>query len=251
MVDMGRVLGVAFGLVGWGCLLVAALGGCSTTSAVGGAADGSAEAAAVVADAPQGDAPIACTAGYDCSSLFFSEPSSGSSVPCCTDKVCRLEPYDDCTDATAQLIQASSYDQSCTTDRDCVAVAEGNFCYPGAGDCANAAINMSAYAQYQADVSKTRAASCFAPSGCGFEFGPCCVGGKCQMGSQCPGAVPTDAGADTGADACAPSGCNTACPAGTRDVSSLVGGCIVWQCCVPDGAGADAGTDGSADASGE
>ena len=38
-------------------------------------------------------------------------------------------------------------------------------------------------------------------SSCGGESGPCCIRGKCQMGSQCSNPVPTDAAADTGADA--------------------------------------------------
>ncbi len=87
---------------------------------------------------------------------------------------------------SAQLIQASSYDQSCKTDTDCVWVAEGDFCRPGAGNCPNAAISKSANAQYQADVAKTRAASCYAPGNCGAESGPCCIAGQCQVGSQCP-----------------------------------------------------------------
>ncbi len=206
---MARLALVA-GLVGAMSLIVADEG-CSSTSTGAAAADGSAEAATVVADA-QSDAPIACANGYDCSPLFFAESSNQSSVPCCSDKVCRLEPYDDCTDANAQLIQAANYDQACTVDKDCVAVSEGNFCYPGTGNCPNAAISQSAYAQYQADVAKTRAASCYAPGSCGDEPGPCCVAGKCQAGLQCPlpaiccsdagecGACPGDAGADAATD---------------------------------------------------
>jgi hypothetical protein len=196
MERMARGVVIALRWVGVGSLLIAAVGGCGTTSAgPAPAADGSAAAATVVVDAPS-DAPIACTTGSDCSSLFSAEPSSGSSVPCCMDKVCRLEPYDDCTDASAQLIQASNYDQSCTTDKECVAVAEGDFCSPGAGNCGNAAINMSSYAQYQADVAKTRAASCYAPGSCGGGAGPCCSAGKCLLGSQCaPAVLPGDAAA--------------------------------------------------------
>ncbi len=59
-------------------------------------------------------------------------------------------------------------------------------------------------------------------------------------------AGPTDADADA-AEACAPSGCATACPAGTHDVSSVVNGCTVWQCCVSDDTGADGATDASAE----
>ena len=39
--------------------------------------------------------------------------------------------------------------------------------------------------------------------------------------------------------ACATSVCTERCTTG-HDVSSMVGGCLVWQCCVPDDAGVDA-----------
>jgi hypothetical protein len=165
-------------------------------------ADGSVEAATVVADA-RGDGPVACASRFDCSSLspLFAPSSDQNLVPCCMDNVCRLETFDgDCTDASAQIIQASNYDQSCATDTDCIGVAEGNFCYPGATNCPTATISKSANAQYQADVAKTRAASCYAPGSCGGDFGPCCVGGMCRVGSQC-GNLVGDASADTGADA--------------------------------------------------
>ena len=252
---MGHRMALAASLVAVAPLLAET--GCGSTSAGAGGADGSAEAATVVADA-RSDVAVACTNGYDCSGLFFSESSSESqtSVPCCTNKVCGLEPYDECTDATAQLIQAANYDQSCMTDTDCVAVAEGDFCSPGAGNCPNAAISKSAYAQYQADTAKTRAASCYAPGNCGTEPGPCCVAGRCHFDSQCFDASPlADAATHGGladADACAPSSCATACPAGTHDVSSVVNGCTVWQCCVSDdGAGPDAATDAAVDANAE
>jgi hypothetical protein len=103
-------------------------------------------------------------------------------------------------DASAQVVQASDYDQSCATDTDCVSVTEGNVCHPSASQCPNAAISQSAFAQYQADVDKALT-YCDDPSACGFVSPPCCVGGKCQAGGQCSSAVPTDASADTGTDA--------------------------------------------------
>jgi hypothetical protein len=102
-------------------------------------------------------------------------------------------------DANAQIVQASDYDQSCATDTDCVSVTEGNICHPSVSQCPNAAISQSAFAQYQADVDQALT-YCDDPSACGFVSPPCCVGGKCQAGSQCSGAVLTDASADTGAD---------------------------------------------------
>jgi hypothetical protein len=78
-----------------------------------------------------------------------------------------------------QLSQASN-NQSCEKDTDCLAVEFGDGC------------NV---------VVKPQAASCTI-SFCGTVdggrvVGPCCVGGKCQEGSQCPnGASFGDAAAD-------------------------------------------------------
>jgi hypothetical protein len=111
------------------------------------------------------------------------------------------------------------------------------------------------------------------PAACVAAGGECLVGGlrsDCAVvgpqdcnpdrnpgGSYCclQKASVADAATDGGgsdAEACAPSGCATACPAGTHDVSSVVNGCTVWQCCISDdGAGPDAATDAAADASAE
>ena len=79
----------------------------------------------------------------------------------------------------------------------------------------------------------------------------------CQFGSQClvadaaPDTGADAAAADTGtdsatdggsadADACAPSGgCTAACVAGRHNVTMMVDGCLVTECCVPDDAGGD------------
>ncbi len=107
----------------------------------------------------------------------------------------------ECTDANTQTIQASNYEQSCSTDSDCVAVGEGNACFPCALVCPNAAINVAAHAQYLADVAKTFAGS---NSGtcvlsCPANFGGCCRAGKCHADIQC--ATPADAATDAAADA--------------------------------------------------
>ena len=111
-----------------------------------------------------------------------------ATVFCCLSNTCAYANGTDilpCTDDNEQLIVASSYDQSCNTGSDCVAVAEGNFCHAGAANCTSAAISKGAYAQYQADVAKTNAALCFAYGGCPAEFPPCCLGGTCQVGLAC------------------------------------------------------------------
>jgi hypothetical protein len=114
---------------------------------------------------------------------------------CCLDHTCVPVSPDDCGDAGAQLIEAADYDQSCKTDSDCIAISEGNFACPGTPSCQNAAINKSAYAQYQADVAKTHAASCVVLVACPFEPIPCCRGGTCHEDFACFG-LPTDGGTD-------------------------------------------------------
>lgn len=61
-------------------------------------------------------------------------------------------------------IEASSYDQSCTLDSDCVAVFSGSFC--GAHECAceNSVINVTAEARYEADLQNDHAPECPCPS---------------------------------------------------------------------------------------
>jgi hypothetical protein len=103
-----------------------------------------------------------------------------------------------CSDPTAQNIMASSYDQTCQVDSDCIAVAEGNFCDPGAtSSCPYAAINKSALAQYNADLAKTQAGVCGGPSLCLEGAGDsCCRNGTCQGVVQCFSG--TDSGVDAG-----------------------------------------------------
>jgi hypothetical protein len=109
----------------------------------------------------------------------------------------------DCTDANAQIIQASNYDQSCKTDSDCVAVAEGNACSPGFRNCPTATINVGDMAKYNADVAMTNAALCSAPGDCLDESGPCCHGGACVMDNcQPPPPCMDTAGCATGQVCC-------------------------------------------------
>jgi hypothetical protein len=86
-----------------------------------------------------------------------------------------------CTDANVETISASDYDQSCNVDSDCVAVGEGNACFPCTIICKGAPISRGALPAYQSDVSKTIGAretesvSC----GCPLESTPCCRSGVC------------------------------------------------------------------------
>lgn len=94
---------------------------------------------------------------------------------------CATAPDAGCTDGG---IAASSYDQSCTIDSDCIAIAEGNSCSLCGFNCPNAAINVGQYGKYLADIAYTPAdlsGQRQACSGvCGVTSAPCCVGGACQ-----------------------------------------------------------------------
>ena len=125
-----------------------------------------------------------CESPQDCAAHMVFGPA----VYCCIDHVCiegQAAESLSCDDPDAQVIQASDYDQSCTTDSDCVAVGEGSFCYPGAGRCPSAAIRTSALAQYQAEVSRTWAVACFVFGSCTLSLGPCCRAGTCRMNQGC------------------------------------------------------------------
>jgi hypothetical protein len=81
-------------------------------------------------------------------------------------------------------IRAADYDQSCTTDVDCIAIAEGDSCNLCAFNCPNATIGVGGQAKYLSDIANTAAGiSSRRPpcvSGCGLWVFPCCDGGRCQ-----------------------------------------------------------------------
>ena len=128
------------------------------------------------------------------------DDASGSAF-CCLDNAIDPEAGS-CTDGG---IQASSYDQSCVTDQDCVSVAEGDSCRICGFDCPGSAINVDAQAKYQADIARTPAGislmSSLCVTACPAEFGPCCRGGVCHADLQCSTSVTSDAGTDASTDA--------------------------------------------------
>ncbi len=126
---------------------------------------------------------------------------------CCTDHNCTIDEPDACADGSERPILASNYDQSCTTDTDCMAIGEGNACSL-VGPCPSAAINKGAYSQYQSDVAQT---PCYGLSGCPSGSGPCCRHGTCGLNAACYSAADTlPACADAGGT-CQPfvSGCGS------------------------------------------
>jgi hypothetical protein len=79
-------------------------------------------------------------------------------------------------------IAASSYDQSCQVDSDCVAIGIGDPCYPCEVLCpGTAAINASSMAQYTADVARSPSGSGRVACSCPL-YDPasvCCNAGRC------------------------------------------------------------------------
>jgi hypothetical protein len=126
----------------------------------------------------------ACTVPSDCVAF-----PGGPAIACCIHNAClyaEAAEAQTCGDASAQTITATSYDQTCQKDSDCVAIEEGNFCLPGANNgCTNAAINKGALAQYRADLAKTQGGVCYGVTGCPEEGAPCCASGKCTADPQC------------------------------------------------------------------
>jgi nitrogenase subunit NifH len=83
--------------------------------------------------------------------------------------------------AACGVIQTSSYDQSCTTDNDCVAVTQGDLCdHQTCTDCINGTVNRRAEERYRADF----AARLTTPVICPCPSGPpvVCRDGMCKVG---------------------------------------------------------------------
>jgi hypothetical protein len=186
-------------------LVAAACQSSSPGSIPGDAGDAGENGAGSDATLPGDAGPDAQGTGCALPSDCRSFPIPGPALACCVHDLCL---YGDaaltqtCSDAATQDITASNYDQSCRTDSDCVAIAEGNFCDPGANNgCTNAAINKSALAQYRADLAKTQAAVCYGLSGCPLEVAPCCRSGVCGTNAQCVNALTKGESADASTSA--------------------------------------------------
>ena len=84
---------------------------------------------------------------------------------------------------------ADAFDQSCTTDTDCVGVAPSYYCSPARCGCSVITISRSALPKFEAAVAATPLGSGAVEGvdcGCGASLGDgmCCVNGTCQ--SVCP-----------------------------------------------------------------
>ena len=112
----------------------------------------------------------------------------------------------DCTDANVQTIQALSYDRSCKTTSDCVAVGVGNACLPCVLACPNATLSTRGNVQYMIDVAKTSGWAdlqdpTFTGCGCPEYIPPCCVDGQCHADLKCPAGTPPGDTGDASLDA--------------------------------------------------
>lgn len=163
-------------------------------SGVAGVPDAQSDAALA---APRPDSAVALTGPAACAASGGQCEVRGckfeNSEACGPGEVCCLDNMICAADATAPIIQASDYDQSCAGDSECVEVQVGDACSCDFS-CAlsPAAINMSALPQYKADVAKVPRLICGCPPPpppCADETypgpGPHCVGGLCQI-TPCP-----------------------------------------------------------------
>ncbi len=153
---------------------------------------------------------------------------------------CAIGPLEDDSGAADAFVAQCTNAAACMVGEVCCVIAPGTTKCE-AGPCPSVPANSS-WGGGPFQLCAT-AAECLA------------AGDTCGYYSVNPGNLPgifscnppdggtTDAATDTGipeADACAPSGCTGSCLSGRHNVSTMVDGCLVWECCVPDDAGADA-----------
>src|SRR5450432_395380 len=164
-------------------------GGTNASGQVGGASnDANSESPdAALGDvsvtiSPSGSAACAaigglCMTSLDCANgdNIACDPGAGT---CCLDQAI-------CPGGGPKVIAGSDYDQSCTTDSDCLEISGGDACYVCIISCRTepVAIKRSSYPRYMADISRTLAAAQMGV-GCGCpesrpRAGPSCRGGKC------------------------------------------------------------------------
>jgi len=157
-----------------------------------GSEDGGSEAAGAVEpgapdSAAETSAAVGCSGPQDCITGLFSwlqDAGGGPLVTCCAAKTCIFGDQaanSSCDEPDAQVIAATSYDQSCVTDSDCALVAVGDFCHPRPS-CPSGVISQSALPKYQSDVSQTYAPQCSEISSCPLNWA-CCRNGRCVMDS--------------------------------------------------------------------
>jgi hypothetical protein len=145
------------------------------------------------------DGPAACTAaggrcvlgGFENCLRHGSQNCNPGMNPggafCCLEEPAACKSPDD----SAANVEAANYDQSCQSDDDCLAIGEGNACFPCQLMCNNAAIRRDAEAAYRGDVAKigpTLDPRIRVDCGCPLAAGPCCIDSQCRAGQVCTAA---------------------------------------------------------------
>ena len=97
-------------------------------------------------------------------------------------------PANEAGPAPSCMVDATDFDQSCTTDTDCRAVVTGYVC--GGAQCANAGINAKALQTYERAYPPRPPNTSNTVVSC--DDHACCRAGRCAAGTEC---APTDAGA--------------------------------------------------------
>jgi len=177
--------------------------GAAGDSGTEGRFDGGTEASVPTACAANGGQCIAADGtcwGIPLGFAADQPPPCGTPSAVCCDVV--FDAGSSCTDGGGTTVRASSYDQSCMVDTDCVGISAGDSCNPCDFSCVNASINAAALSQYTSDTANLPAVLAVAKGACASSCGgpetACCVGGTCHWGYfMCP-AADTDAG-DAGA----------------------------------------------------
>ncbi len=214
-------------------------GGSEAVSGGSEAVSGGSEAVSGGSEAVSGGAAACMAAGGQCiagaGADFCANVGPGATAASCHDVswdmlCCAVDEDAGCTE-----IEASSYDESCKSDSDCVTVNVGSTCSACVFACGQnvGAINAGAMAQYTADVAKTPAGAipCFCPTG-GLGV-PCCRSGQCHAGNECSSLDGSTADAepipsDAGAGAPSPPSCG---PGGPGMTNCGPGGRGTESCC--------------------
>jgi formylglycine-generating enzyme required for sulfatase activity len=223
-VSVGAATGLLIGSSGLPSSGVNGSGGSGAVS-VAGASSG---AAACVAAGGQ------CVAGVG----FCANVGPGATPASCLDVSIDMLCCSVNEDAGCTEIEASSYDQSCKTDSECVTVSVGNACDECVFACVQSvgAINAGAMLEYNADVAKTPAGVALSVGQCNCPLervlAPCCRGGQCHVDLECSnGLMATDAGpigGDAGASPASPPSC---APGGPGMTNCGPGGSGTESCC--------------------
>jgi hypothetical protein len=128
----------------------------------------------------------ACSSpGLTCEYITGPPEGSFTTSYCCDGAPCAwtLQGSNGCPNGNScGAISTSDYDQSCTTDADCVIEPEGDFCQANkCTDCGGGAINVKGQAQYEADL----ASKISHPFLCPCPVGPqaVCNQGRCALGA--------------------------------------------------------------------